>query len=242
MPISRCWMIDSVVVHDLDRVLDRHDVGAARAVDVADHRGDRRRLAGPRRSGDQDQPTRRIGERLHDLGHPQLLERRDLGSHTADRQTDDAALAEDVHPEPSDAGERDAEVGLARRLELPLLVVGHQLHAEGLCVSRRESGELRRLQLAVDTQERDVSDLQVQVARPSLHRVSEQLVDLHGSSPVGRGCTCGNHDRAYARTIGTLPPLPKPQFERALNWTEAGRAPAHRIPSMTSATSSSAEG
>ena len=48
---------EDVLVHHLDRVLDRDDVRAARAVDVADHGGDRRGLAGAGGPGDEDEPA-----------------------------------------------------------------------------------------------------------------------------------------------------------------------------------------
>ena len=46
-------------------------------------------------------------------------------------------------------------------------------------VSSAVSVEPRRLQHPVNPDERDVADLQVQVARAALHRVAEQVVDVH---------------------------------------------------------------
>ena len=53
-----------VVVEDLDRILDRDDVLPARPVDVADDRGERRRLAGAGRARDEDEPAVLLGEPL----------------------------------------------------------------------------------------------------------------------------------------------------------------------------------
>ena len=53
-----------VAVEDLDRVLDRDDVLPARLVDVADDRGERRRLAGAGRAGDEHEPAVLFGEAL----------------------------------------------------------------------------------------------------------------------------------------------------------------------------------
>ena len=53
-----------VVVEDLDRVLDRDDVLPARAVDVAEHRRERRRLADAGRAGDEDEAAVLLGEPL----------------------------------------------------------------------------------------------------------------------------------------------------------------------------------
>ena len=49
-------------VQDLDRVLDRDDVLPARAVDVVDHRRERRRLARAGRAGDEHEPAVLLGE------------------------------------------------------------------------------------------------------------------------------------------------------------------------------------
>ena len=145
---------------------------------------------------------------------------------------DDAALTEHVHPEPTDAGERDAEVGLAGLLELPLLVVRHQLHPERLGVGGREGGERRGLELAVDADERDVADLQVQVARAALHRVPEQLVDLHRAS-FPRSCRSATRRPCLRHTIGTFAHHPKRQVHgRCSPAVAASREP--RIPAMTS--------
>jgi hypothetical protein len=113
-------------VHHLDRILDRDDVRAPRPVDVADHRRDRRGLPRARRAGDEDETARRVGEGLEHGRQPQLGDRRHLRTHAADRETDRPALAEHVDTEPPNAGDRVTEVGLARRLELAPLVLGHQ--------------------------------------------------------------------------------------------------------------------
>ena len=55
-----------VAVHELDRILDREDVVGAVAVDLVDHRGERRRLARAGRAGHEDEAARlhrELGER-----------------------------------------------------------------------------------------------------------------------------------------------------------------------------------
>ena len=47
-----------VPVQELDRVLDRDDVVGARAVDLVDQGGQRRRLTRAGRAGDEDEPAR----------------------------------------------------------------------------------------------------------------------------------------------------------------------------------------
>ena len=46
-----------VLVHEFDRVLERHHVHRLRLVDLVEHRGERRRLAAAGRAGDEDQPV-----------------------------------------------------------------------------------------------------------------------------------------------------------------------------------------
>ena len=67
-----------VRVHELDRVLDRDDVIAARAVDEVDQRAERRRLARPGRAGDEHEALVELAELL-DLGRDAHLLHRDDG-------------------------------------------------------------------------------------------------------------------------------------------------------------------
>ncbi len=168
-----------VVVHDLDGILDGDDVRAAGAVDVADHRGDRRGLAGARRPRDEDEAARRVGQRLHHRGQAQLFEARHLAPHAADREAHHPALAEDVDAEAADARHRVAEVGLGGGDELTPLVLGHEEGGEPLGVVGSEGVEGGGLELAVHADEGHVADLQMQVGRTPFHRVAQQLVDVH---------------------------------------------------------------
>ncbi len=45
-----------VLMHELDRILDRDDVIGPVPIDVIDHRGEGRRLPGAGRSGDENEP------------------------------------------------------------------------------------------------------------------------------------------------------------------------------------------
>jgi hypothetical protein len=54
-------------VQDLDRVLDRDDVLAARSVDVVDHRGERGRLARAGGAGHEHEPAMLFGQPLDAL-------------------------------------------------------------------------------------------------------------------------------------------------------------------------------
>ena len=69
-----------VLVHELDRVLDRDDVVGAVAVDVVDQRAERRGLARAGRAGDQHQPLGQVAELQDLLGEAHLLGGDDLAS------------------------------------------------------------------------------------------------------------------------------------------------------------------
>src|SRR6516164_2849306 len=136
---------------ELDRVLDRHDVVVALAVDLVDHGGERRRLAGAGRAGHEDQSLRPIGELLHDLRQPELLERADLVRDDADRAADGAALSIDVAAEPRETLDTEREVELVLFLELLLLALVQDAVGEPLGVLRRQDLELVELvEAAVD--------------------------------------------------------------------------------------------
>ena len=56
----------AVAVEELDRVLDREDVARAVAVDLVDHRGERRRLPRAGRAGDEHEAARPLGQLVQD--------------------------------------------------------------------------------------------------------------------------------------------------------------------------------
>ena len=63
-----------VLVQELDRVLDRHDVALALGVDDVDHAGERRRLARPGRAGDDHEPALEAREVGHDRRQAELVD------------------------------------------------------------------------------------------------------------------------------------------------------------------------
>ena len=134
-----------VVVEDLDGVLDRHDVDLAVVVDVVDHAGQRRGLAGAGRAGDQDQAAGLHRERGEHRRHAEVVERDGADADAAEDQTGRATGAERVDAEPSDARDRVREVGLVGLLELLDEVLTQHLGDERLGV---RGGEDRGLQLA----------------------------------------------------------------------------------------------
>ena len=160
-----------VVVEDLDRVLDRDDVLPARAVDVADHRGERRRLAGAGRARDEDQPAVLLGEPLDAGRQAEALEVGHVARDHAEGERDLAALAERVHAEARQA------VRLVGGVELARLVEGGEarrrrgadLVDDVLELGRAERREaLSGSSCAVEADDRRLADLQMQVARAAL--------------------------------------------------------------------------
>ena len=99
-----------VGVQNLDGVLDRDDVPVAGAVDVVDHRGERRRLARAGGAGDQNQPARLVGEALDDLRQAELGDGGSLGRNATHGDPDTASLVKDVDPEAPHAADRVGEV------------------------------------------------------------------------------------------------------------------------------------
>jgi hypothetical protein len=105
-------------VQELDRILDRHDMGRARPVDVIDHSGERRALAAARRSRDQHEPALLVGDLLQHGGQAQFLDRRDLHRDDAQHEADGASLLEDVAPETAEPGHAVRKVDFLPLLEL----------------------------------------------------------------------------------------------------------------------------
>jgi hypothetical protein len=87
-------------------------------VALLEHRGERRRLAGAGGADHQDQAALLEHELRHDGRDVQALERGNLERDAAEDGGDRAALLEAGEAEAADAGQADADVELARVLEL----------------------------------------------------------------------------------------------------------------------------
>src|SRR6202000_1844940 len=112
-----------VLVQKLDRVLDGEDVVFAAVVDLVDHRGQRCRLSGARRAGDEDQPTRQAGQLAGGGRHAPGLQGLYHAGDDAEGRADRAALQVRVDAHARGPRDRVAEVDLARVLELLTLGV-----------------------------------------------------------------------------------------------------------------------
>ena len=105
-PSSR-WLMARhlVIVHELDRVLDGHDMGVPVRVDVVDDGGQRRALAGAGRPGDEQQAARAQGDLLgRPAGHHEVVNGLDGDGDDAHDGADVPLLPEDVDAEPGEVG------------------------------------------------------------------------------------------------------------------------------------------
>ncbi len=171
-----------VPVQELDRVLDRHDVLGAVRVDVVDHRGQRRRLTGTGRSGDEDETAALMGDLLEHDREIELADRLDLDRDHAQHHADRAALLEDVAAEAAETRHRVGHVDLEVVLELLLLARAHDAegHRDGVLLHQTFLIDHGR-EAAVDPEHRMRSDLEVEVGGALIRRQLEQVVDMHRS-------------------------------------------------------------
>ena len=113
-----------VGVHELDRVLDRHDVLVARRVDLVDHRRERGRLARAGRAGDEHEAARPARELVDDGRQAELVDRGQPEGDQAEGGADRAALEVGVDTEAGVAGDRVGEVELPVGLQALALLAG----------------------------------------------------------------------------------------------------------------------
>src|SRR5215204_3053525 len=113
-----------VRVQELDRVFDGDDVLVSLAVDLVDHRGERRGLTGAGGACDEDEAARTVAELRDDGRQPQIVERLDLVRDGAEDRADRAALVEEVGAEARQPTHAEREVQFKRLLEAVLLRVG----------------------------------------------------------------------------------------------------------------------
>jgi len=111
-----------VLVEKLDRVLDRDDVIGPLAVDLVDHRRERRRLAGAGGPGDEHEAARQLRQLAEAVGQAEILERLQLVGDDAEHRRERLALHEHVDAEAGEAGDPVREVELVVELEALLLI------------------------------------------------------------------------------------------------------------------------
>src|SRR5882724_2954285 len=127
-----------VAVQKLDRVLDREDVLRAVPVDLVDDGGERRRLTGAGRAGDEDEATWLLGQLVQGRRDAELLQGLDLGGDKPKSRPDRLPLEIDVDTEARQAGNRVREIELPLDLEILLLLAREDAVEQLLRPLRRE--------------------------------------------------------------------------------------------------------
>ena len=168
-----------MLVHELDRVLDREDVVVPLLVDLVDHRRQRGGLTGSRRPGHQHETARPLGQRGQHLRQVQLLEAADLLGNQPVDGADRAALVEHVDAEAGQALDAEREVELERLLESLLLGVGEHAVGELLRLRRVQVGTGQPHQVSVDTHLRRSGGGDMEVRALHLHQRVQQFRQRH---------------------------------------------------------------
>ena len=114
-----------VLVHELDRILDRDDVILPRPVDVVDHRAERRRLARAGRTGDEHQPLVQLAELQDVRRQPELLGGQDLRRDDAEDRAGPLRSAKTFDAEAREPGDLVGEVGVVPIGELLAVLLRH---------------------------------------------------------------------------------------------------------------------
>ena len=114
------------LVHELDRIFQADDVHLTRLVQVIDHRGERRRLAGSGGAGDEDHALMVVAELLDDRRQAEAIDRRHSEGNGAEGRADAGLFAKDVDAKAAavggDIGEVDV-VALAQLSWWPRLMI-----------------------------------------------------------------------------------------------------------------------
>jgi hypothetical protein len=166
-------------VHELDRILDRDDVIGTRAVDVVDHRAERRRLAGARGAGDEHEPLVERAQVEDVLREIELFRGEDLRRDDAEHGARPAAVGEHVGAEPREVLDLVREVGVVPLGELLPVLLRHDGREEldDLVAGQRPCGGIERRHVAVLAHDRGRADAEVQIGRAGFHHRLEQLID-----------------------------------------------------------------
>ena len=196
-PTSRWLTMQLAVrVQDLDRVLDRDDVLAAAAVDVVDHRGEGRRLAGAGRAGDEDEPAVLLGE-PRGRRRAGRAARRSAPSCGITRKANEIAprCRKPLTRKRGSPGAGVGEVELAALVEVLAACRARAPPTSASTLSRSVSpsagSSVEQAELAVAPQDRRLAGLEVDVARAELDGAQRE----RSSGPSRCGSAAG---RLYA--------------------------------------------
>ena len=174
-----------ILVQELDRILDGENVSRTGAIDVIDHRRERRRLARAGDPGHEDEATLLFAKPLHRRWQVELLEAGHLGRNDAEHHAGGAALLEDVHPIAHAVGCAVREVALVVLVEVVALLLVHEIEREGADHLGGERGRVaQRAQVALDAKHRREPSLEVHVRGAELTGCAEDVIQdlVHGTS------------------------------------------------------------
>src|SRR4051794_40181373 len=119
-----------MLVHELDRILDREDVVVSFLVDLVDHRRERRRLARSGGTRDEHETAWALGEVGEHRREIELGEAADLLGNEAIDRSYRAALVEHIAAKAREPLDAEGEVELEGLLETLLLRVGQHAVAQ----------------------------------------------------------------------------------------------------------------
>src|SRR5262249_19321811 len=149
-----------VPMKKLNRIFDRHYMAGSGPVYVVNHRGQRRGLARPGRSGYQDQSASFIGDLFDDRRQAELLNGPGGSWNHAEHNADGAALLEHIAPEAAQSGNAVGDVYLSVLAEPLLLPIVHdrKRHRDGV-LGRQPLGLDHWLKLATNSYKRETARL-----------------------------------------------------------------------------------
>ena len=166
-----------VFVIEFDRILNRDDVMIHRFIDEVDHAGQRRTLARPGRTRDDEQTTRTLTDIRDDLRQFEIFDRHQLVRNLAQDHRDVSALFEHRDAKSRHVAESESEVGAARLLEFLLAAVGRDaLHQRDGIVGIERLG-LEPAHATVQPEHRRLAYRDMEIARTLLHNSMQQLVN-----------------------------------------------------------------
>ena len=168
-----------VLVDEFDRVFDGDDVPAGVLVAVADHRGQRCRLAGTGGTDEQHQTTFGHRQLLQDVRQLEFFDGRDVGLDATQHHAGQVSLIERADTEATDAAGTDGEVAFVVLGELAaLLLVHHAVH--GFPGHLRRHGRLaHRHDLAVDLHRRRHASRDEQIGAAFFDHQAQKFLEFH---------------------------------------------------------------
>ena len=185
-----------------DRVFDRHDMAAPRAVDPVDERGQRRALAGPGRPGHQHQPVGQVAQFVQAFGQAQVGQRAEAVFQPPQGDRHAALPAKHIEAEPRAVGGRQRAVERAAACPAAATAIAGRSSSAKLLqsASRNRSMILGRPQHAVNAKIRRQLGRQVQVGSILPHAIAQQPLEelAHVLGCVVHGGADGR-DRAIRR-------------------------------------------